>query len=157
MLKKTIAYSLLCIAVSLFIRWFVSYIGIASFSIENFFIAAGIPTLIAPPIIYFLLYKNDQLHRANIEIKRLYNNLHNEIIVREQTEKELKTISGLLPICASCKNIRDDKGYWQQLETYLEKHTDARFSHGLCDKCMEKHYSHEDWWPEKGNVPKKNN
>ncbi len=49
--------------------------------------------------------------------------------------KQVKTLSGLLPICASCKRIRDDKGYWQQVEIYISSHTDAEFTHGICPEC----------------------
>ena len=52
----------------------------------------------------------------------------------------VKTLSGLLPICASCKKIRDDKGYWNQIEAYVQQHSDASFSHGICPECMEKYY-----------------
>jgi DNA-binding response OmpR family regulator len=48
---------------------------------------------------------------------------------------EIKTLKGLIPICASCKKIRDDEGYWNQLEAYLSKHTDAVFTHGFCPEC----------------------
>lgn len=51
---------------------------------------------------------------------------------------EMKTLSGMLPICASCKKIRDDKGYWNQLETYISKHSGAEFTHGLCPECEKK-------------------
>jgi len=51
---------------------------------------------------------------------------------------EVKTLSGLLPICASCKKIRDDKGYWNQLEVYIGDHSGAEFSHSLCPECAEK-------------------
>lgn len=47
----------------------------------------------------------------------------------------VKTLSGLLPICASCKNIRDDSGYWQAVDVYVQNHTDAAFSHALCPGC----------------------
>ena len=50
---------------------------------------------------------------------------------------EVKTLSGLLPICAKCKKVRDDKGYWSQIETYVAQHTMASFSHGLCPECGE--------------------
>ena len=53
---------------------------------------------------------------------------------------EIKTLSGLLPICAECKKIRDDKGYWQQIEEYIGEHSDARFSHSICPDCMAKLY-----------------
>ena len=51
------------------------------------------------------------------------------------SRKEVKVLSGLLPILAKCKKIRSDKGYWHQLESYLYEHTEVRFSHGLCEHC----------------------
>ena len=53
---------------------------------------------------------------------------------------KIKTLSGLVPICASCKKIRDDKGYWNQIESYIEKHSTAEFSHGICPECARKLY-----------------
>jgi hypothetical protein len=50
---------------------------------------------------------------------------------------EVKSLEGLLPICGSCKKIRDDRGYWNQLETYISDHTDATFTHGVCPDCAE--------------------
>jgi PleD family two-component response regulator len=53
----------------------------------------------------------------------------------------VKTLSGLIPICAGCKKIRDDQGYWKQVESYICEHTDARFSHGICPDCLQTHYT----------------
>ena len=53
---------------------------------------------------------------------------------------EIKTLRGILPICSSCKKIRDDEGYWNQLETYIQEHSEAVFSHGLCPECAKKLY-----------------
>jgi hypothetical protein len=53
---------------------------------------------------------------------------------------QIKKLSGLLPICASCKKIRDDKGYWGQIESYISDHSEAEFSHGICPDCMKKLY-----------------
>jgi len=53
---------------------------------------------------------------------------------------KVKTLSGLLPICASCKKIRDDKGYWRQVEVYVMEHSEASFSHGICPECVKKLY-----------------
>ena len=53
---------------------------------------------------------------------------------------QIKTLSGLIPICAACKKIRDDKGYWNQIENYLEEHSDAVFSHGLCPECFKEYF-----------------
>lgn len=52
----------------------------------------------------------------------------------------VKELKGLLPICASCKKIRDDKGYWQQVETYIKQHSDAEFTHGICPECAKRLY-----------------
>ena len=83
-----------------------------------------------------------------------------DITARKQTEAErerlvqdlqrvlalVKSLSGLLPICAGCKKIRDDKGYWTQVESYIQKHSEATFTHGLCPDCIKKYY------PELGEV-----
>ena len=53
---------------------------------------------------------------------------------------KVKTLSGMLPICASCKKIRDDKGYWNKIEAYIEKHSEAEFSHGICPECAKELY-----------------
>ncbi|HMP77747.1 MAG TPA: VUT family protein [Kiritimatiellia bacterium] len=56
---------------------------------------------------------------------------------------EVKTLRGLIPICASCKRIRDDGGFWKQLESYLQEHSDAEFSHGICPECMKDYVDEE--------------
>lgn len=53
---------------------------------------------------------------------------------------QIKQLRGLLPICANCKKIRDDQGYWTHVEAYIEKHSDAQFSHGICPGCVKKLY-----------------
>jgi PAS domain S-box-containing protein len=77
-----------------------------------------------------------------------------DITVRKQLEKDrekliselqealqkVKLLSGLLPICASCKKIRDDKGYWNQIESYIKEHSEAEFSHAICPECGKKLY-----------------
>ena len=61
------------------------------------------------------------------------------IVLRyKRAEQATKILRGLLPICASCKKIRDDKGYWKQLEEYMEQHSEAHFTHGMCTECMAK-------------------
>lgn len=52
----------------------------------------------------------------------------------------VKRLSGLIPICSSCKRIRDDKGYWNQIDSYIREHSEAEFSHGICPECMKKLY-----------------
>ena len=57
-----------------------------------------------------------------------------------QALTQAKTLRGLLPICSSCKKIRDDQGYWQQVEVYIQRHSDAGFTHGLCPSCVGKYF-----------------
>lgn len=59
---------------------------------------------------------------------------------KEKALGEVKILSGFLPICASCKNIRDDKGYWKQIESYISHHSEAQFSHSICPDCAKKLY-----------------
>lgn len=73
-------------------------------------------------------------------------------IIRAERERDLlikklqealatiKTLSGMLPICASCKNIRNDQGYWEEVELYVKKHSTAEFTHGICPTCCKKLY-----------------
>lgn len=67
----------------------------------------------------------------------------------EQLQKaleEIKTLKGIVPICSHCKKIRDDKGYWNLLESYIEKHSEASFSHGMCPECSDQLYGDQDWY-----------
>lgn len=75
------------------------------------------------------LYK----HELDMEKDRLTREL------KDSMEK-VKLLSGLLPICCSCKKIKDDKGYWEQVEVYVSEHSEAEFSHALCPECIKKIY-----------------
>jgi PAS domain S-box-containing protein len=72
--------------------------------------------------------------------KRLEEEKENVIIELKRALSEVKKLSGFLPICASCKKIRDDKGYWSEVERYIGEHSEAQFSHGICPDCMRKLY-----------------
>lgn len=61
----------------------------------------------------------------------------------EDALEKIKVLSGIVPICMHCKKIRDDQGYWNQLESFIQKHSSAQFSHGVCDPCLHKHYPEE--------------
>ncbi len=65
-----------------------------------------------------------------------------ECLIRQLQDAlaNIKTLKGLLPICSSCKQIRDDKGYWNQIDTYIRDHTEAEFTHGICPACVKKLY-----------------
>lgn len=74
-----------------------------------------------------VLQKNEELEKANRELKKSMDTI--------------RTLRGLIPICSHCKKIRNDKGYWQQLEVYFREHANAEFTHGLCPDCEKKHYA----------------
>jgi hypothetical protein len=65
-----------------------------------------------------------------------------EKLIKELQEalKEIKTLRGILPLCSFCKKIRNDKGYWEQVDVYIHKHSQADISHGICPECMKEHY-----------------
>ncbi|MCA1792683.1 MAG: hypothetical protein LC660_02225 [Desulfobacteraceae bacterium] len=80
--------------------------------------------------------------------------IETHLMLREKNEAlkkallKIKTLSGLLPICSHCKKIRDDKGYWTQIESYIHEHSDAVFSHGICQECAKKYYPDLDIYDE---------
>lgn len=95
-----------------------------------------------------------KLRKQNAEIQKANEEIRFEVAEKEKAQLEkdklivelrealgnVKTLSGLVPICSSCKKIRDDKGYWNQLEAYLRDHSDAQFSHGICPDCAKRLY-----------------
>ena len=74
------------------------------------------------------------------ELRRLNQELADRNRELEHALEQIQTLRGLIPICAGCKKIRDDEGYWQQVEVYLREHTQADFSHGLCPECASRLY-----------------
>lgn len=88
------------------------------------------------------------------ELTKVNKKLQDEIDIRKEAEakkeklisdlsktlREVKTLRGLLPICSYCKKVRDDKGYWSQIESYISAHSEAQFSHSLCPECLKKLY-----------------
>jgi AmiR/NasT family two-component response regulator len=92
--------------------------------------------LIKPP-------KQTEIERAIVIALARHEDLMKLRLLNKELEKalsEIKTLRGILPICASCKNVRDDKGYWNQIESYIRDHSEAEFSHSLCPECAKKLY-----------------
>ena len=81
-----------------------------------------------------------ELSRANAALLAETTGHRQTIAELQEALVNVRTLSGLLPICCSCKDIRNDQGYWLQLENYFQQHTDARFSHSICPKCADKLY-----------------
>jgi CheY-like chemotaxis protein len=106
--------------------------------------------MITEPFGYLIKPFKDQELRLNIEMALYKHSIEiekeNLIIELRTALDKLKTLSGLLPICSKCKKIRNDKGYWEQIETYISHHSEAEFTHGMCHECMEESYAKQDWY-----------
>jgi hypothetical protein len=78
--------------------------------------------------------------RLEHDLQLASGRLETSLTALQQRTSQIKVLSGLLPICASCKKVRDDQGYWQQIESYIHDHSEADFSHGLCPDCIRRLY-----------------
>lgn len=87
-----------------------------------------------------LQLRNQELEQLNTQLTATKNNLESANKKLEQALIDIKQLSGMLPICSSCKKIRNDSGYWQQIETYIRDHSEVEFSHGICPDCAKKLY-----------------
>jgi AmiR/NasT family two-component response regulator len=83
-------------------------------------------------------------HADLMNCRKLYEELAARNREIENALAEIKTLKGLLPICAACKKIRDSKGYWEQIEAYLKDHSDVEFSHSICPECAQELYPEYD-------------
>jgi len=102
------------------------------------------------------VFSNDETGTLAKTLNKMTENLQNTMASRDELETanrklqdaldSIQTLSGLVPICAKCKKIRDDKGFWNQIEGYIETHSEAIFSHGLCPKCEEELYGDQEWY-----------
>jgi len=90
------------------------------------------------PSLYFFVFKPMNRH---IDQHR-WTQAEKDILIAElhKALEEVKVLRGIVPICSSCKKIRDDNGYWQQVEVYVSAHSDAEFTHGICPECIESLY-----------------
>lgn len=78
--------------------------------------------------------------RTHLHLRVLMKRQEHLIVELQKALEEVKVLSGLLPICASCKDIRDDKGYWRQVEVYIRDHSEATFTHSICPDCTKRLY-----------------
>jgi phosphoserine phosphatase RsbU/P len=83
--------------------------------------------------------------RARVEVGKRMVEMQNDLACKiEELRRalgEIKTLRGIVPICSWCKKVRDDEGYWSQVEVYVHNHSEAEFSHGICPECIHKAYS----------------
>lgn len=93
---------------------------------------------------------NELKARVNAMVRILLAERDRDRLIVELREalSEVKKLSGLLPICSHCKKIRDDKGYWNQIESYIQKHSEVEFSHSICQECAKKYYPDMDLYDE---------
>jgi hypothetical protein len=158
---QLLRWSLVCTIVSeLAFTFYVSNYGFSNlvghyFKLFSFFLIyqAIIRTGIERPVnlIFRELDKTNQQLTAEIDIRKKIEHAHEKLITKlEKALEEIKSLEGILPICMHCKKIRDDKGYWNQLEQYIHERSDAEFSHGICPECRAEHY------PEYGKSDTKN-
>ncbi len=77
--------------------------------------------------------------KVGLRVINLEKTLNDHVKRLEDALNKVEVLQGLLPICAYCKKVRDDKNYWEQVESYISKHSDVRFSHGICPECYEKY------------------
>jgi DNA-binding response OmpR family regulator len=85
-------------------------------------------------------FDRDELHarlRVGVRMVEMQQSLADRVRQLEEAMSKVKQLQCLVPMCAYCKKVRDDQNYWQQVESYMSAHTEARFSHGICPGCME--------------------
>ncbi len=113
-------------------------------SVRNYLVVISI-------LILILLFSTFTRYKVNRKAKKILEVQNQDIASKneelttlntrlEKALKDVKKLSGLLPICARCKNIRDDKGYWKQIESYIKEHSEADFSHSICPDCSRELY-----------------
>ena len=105
--------------------------SIAPFWWETRLFAAFALLAMIAGVVLVVRWRTGRLRRRAAELERSV----------EEAVARLRVLSGLLPICSVCKKVRDDDGYWQQIERYIDRHSEAVFSHGLCPECVEEHYA----------------
>ncbi len=90
--------------------------------------------------------RSNKIQNLNSKLTQKTTDLSFEKDKLQKAIEEIKSLKGIVPICSNCKKIRDDKGYWNLLESFIEKHSEASFSHGICPECSDKLYGEQNWY-----------
>ena len=127
-----------------------AYLAGATFAVTIFLLLrhGGIyPMLVALPAALLLLHsfdlhvkKLEEQRRRNSDVERLNAALQKSVRDLQDALAHVRQLQGLLPICMHCKKIRDDRNIWHQIEAYISQHSDATFTHSICEECRERHY-----------------
>lgn len=133
LIPSTVIFTFIAIIVSVLITIVLFYVSDIEIIFRYVILGAIVPLFVAPPIIIYY-------GKLLVKIVNAEERLRERAAKLEKALIEIKQLSGLLPICASCKKIRDDKGYWNQIEAYISQHSEAQFSHSVCPECAEKLY-----------------
>lgn len=113
--------------------------SIALHIFQGYIDALGIFICIAAPVIIFPLPAR-MFFVMFLKLQQVEGELRQRNLELETALVEVKTLSGLLPICCCCKKIRDDKGYWREVEVYISNHSDLQLTHGFCPQCVQRYY-----------------
>jgi hypothetical protein len=135
-MRLLLASIVVTIISELFFTFYISVYGLSN-------LAGHVLKIIAFYLVYRAIVETGLVKPYNLlfrQLKQSEEALRKERDMLRQSIEKITVLSGLLPMCASCKKIRDDKGYWSQVETYITRHSDARFSHGLCPECAKRLY-----------------
>ena len=135
--------SILFVLEYIYPEWIIAYT-----SLEQRFIDVYLAFLISSVVIYAIIslileshnHEKERLNAANQLLEEKMDALNRTNLDLEKALDKVQTLSGLLPICAACKKVRDDKGYWNRIEFYIQKHSQAVFSHSICPDCAQKIY-----------------
>ncbi len=140
--------------ISIYNKWYKGYKPF--WTVKNIIVLMSIVIIIL--LLAMAIWRYFSLYYLNLELKKNINmkdfaehnlkgvNDNLEKLVQERTKdltealNEIKKLCGLLPICSYCKKVRDDKGYWSQIELYIEKHSEAEFTHSICEECKIKYF-----------------
>lgn len=123
--KEGAIWSISVVSISIAMVQFPSFFGA-----HEYISKVGYRYAIAISLVTALSYAGEFMRHS------FYHEIQNKNKQIEAAMHDIKTLRGLLPICSHCKKIRDDNGYWRNLESYISQHTDARFSHGICISCL---------------------
>ena len=85
-------------------------------------------------------------NRLLMREEELQSEIDSKTEILKEALEDVKILSGLVPICSNCKKIRDDTGYWNGIEEYIQKHSEIAFSHGLCPECADELYGEQEWY-----------
>lgn len=133
------ANTMVMIVTAVIVALSVSITSIALMVFQGYIDLLGIAICIGAPILIFPIPAK-LFFSMFLKLQKTEEELRAKNLSLENALREVKTLSGLLPICCCCKKIRDDNGYWNEVEQYFNDHSDLQLTHGFCPECVERLY-----------------